>query len=277
MKSLIKIEWLKIKKYPVFWWMLGIVFLTYPSINLMFYKAFSYTPPAESKEAMATGILKAILGEPYAFPEVWHNVAFFSSVFIVIPAILVVMLINNEYTYKTNRQNIIDGWNRKDFVLSKLIDVAIISVAITVVYMLTTIIFGLANDASLVKKIFEKSYYIPLFLLQTFSQLSIAFLCGYFIRKSFLALGAFIIYNLVIENIIVGFLDYYKVPITRFFPFEISDKLIPRPAFFDRFSEDGMANYQKLLDAIPLHIVLTTLLTSGIWYLCFKNYAKKDL
>jgi ABC-2 type transport system permease protein len=27
MLALIKIEWLKIKKYPAFWWMLGIVVL----------------------------------------------------------------------------------------------------------------------------------------------------------------------------------------------------------------------------------------------------------
>ena len=36
----IAIEWLKIKKYPAFWWMLGIVALTYPSINLMFLNVY---------------------------------------------------------------------------------------------------------------------------------------------------------------------------------------------------------------------------------------------
>ena len=40
MLSLIKIEWLKIKKYPAFWWMLVIVALTYPSINLMFLNVY---------------------------------------------------------------------------------------------------------------------------------------------------------------------------------------------------------------------------------------------
>jgi len=40
MQALIKIEWLKIKKYPAFWWMLGIVALTYPGINYMFHHVY---------------------------------------------------------------------------------------------------------------------------------------------------------------------------------------------------------------------------------------------
>jgi ABC-type transport system involved in multi-copper enzyme maturation permease subunit len=132
MKSLIKIEWLKIKKYPVFWWMLGIVALTYPGVNFMFYKIFHFeNSHMEKNEAMATNLLKMLIGDPFTFPEAWHSIAYLSSAFVMVPAILIVMLINNEYTYKTNRQNIIDGLNRKDFILAKLIDVALISLAIS--------------------------------------------------------------------------------------------------------------------------------------------------
>jgi len=71
MLSLIKIEWLKIKKYPAFWWMLVIVALTYPSINLMFLNV--YEEISKGKEMGA--IAKMLLGNPYAFPETWHSVA----------------------------------------------------------------------------------------------------------------------------------------------------------------------------------------------------------
>ncbi|MFK5098226.1 hypothetical protein, partial [Klebsiella pneumoniae] len=76
---------------------------------------------------MANNIAKLLLGNPFVFPEVWQTVAYFSSFFVLLPSILVIMLVTNEYTYKTHRQNIIDGWSRNEFLLSKLIDVAIIS------------------------------------------------------------------------------------------------------------------------------------------------------
>ncbi|KAI9437918.1 hypothetical protein F5148DRAFT_1294067 [Russula earlei] len=129
--ELIKIEWLKIKKYPAFWWMLGIVALTYPGINLMFYNIFL---TITTRKDMTGAIAKQLIGNPFAFPEVWHSVAFFSSIFVVIPAILVIMIITNEYQYRTHRQNIIDGWSRNQFMTSKMMDVAIITVVVTIAY-----------------------------------------------------------------------------------------------------------------------------------------------
>ena len=275
MKSLIKIEWLKIKKYPVFWWMIGIVALTYPGINLMFYGI--YRTMTDTKDAMTNGIFKMLIGEPFAFPEAWHSIAYFSSAFVMVPAILVIMLINNEYSYKTNRQNIIDGWSRKDFVLSKLIDVAIIALAITLIYTVTTTGFALVNDASSMSRFAEQLYYIPLFFLQTFSQLSLAFLAGFFIKKSFLAIGIFLIYYVIVENMIVSGFSYYNIFIYKYLPFELSDRMIPPAAFIGKFGPDGVTKYKATLNAIPLHVALTLIFTAGVWVLCFKNYKKRDL
>ena len=69
--------------------MLGIVALTYPSINLMFLKVYEDITKGKDTGAIA----KMLLGNPYSFPETWHTVAFLSSVFIMIPAILVIMLV----------------------------------------------------------------------------------------------------------------------------------------------------------------------------------------
>ncbi|KAF0237319.1 MAG: hypothetical protein FD183_1561 [Chitinophagaceae bacterium] len=131
MLDLLKIEWLKIKKYPAFWWMLVIVFLTYPGINIMFLNIYGHV--TKGKE-MANNIAKLLLGNPFAFPETWHTVAYFSSFFVLLPSILVIMLVTNEYNYKTHRQNIIDGWSRSQFITSKLMDVAIISFVVMIAY-----------------------------------------------------------------------------------------------------------------------------------------------
>lgn len=274
MLSLIKIEWLKIKKYPAFWWMLVIVALTYPSINLMFLNVYEEISTGKEMGAIA----KMLLGNPYAFPETWHSVAFFSSFFIVLPAILVIMLITNEYNYRTHRQNIIDGWSRDNFITSKLCDVLIISTIITIVYAIVAAGYGFYTDSKTFYRWAEQLEYIPLFYLQTFAQLTLAFLLGYLIKKAFIALGIYFFQYLIIENIGVSWFKY-KVgnDLGRFFPFEISDRIVPPPAFIGNFGKDAKAGYEKAVAAVPEHVIMTIILTAAIWFICYRVHKKRDL
>ena len=41
MKNLFHTEWLKIKNYRAFWWVMGITALTYPGINYIFLKVYN--------------------------------------------------------------------------------------------------------------------------------------------------------------------------------------------------------------------------------------------
>lgn len=272
MLSLIKIEWLKIKKYPAFWWMLGIVALTYPGVNTMFY--YIYLDIANGKD-MARNVAKMLLGNPFAFPETWHSVAYFSSFFILLPSILVIMMVTNEYTFRTHRQNIIDGWSRKQYITSKFCDVLIISLVATIIYMLVALFFGLYSDSVSTYAWSQQLQYIPLFFLQTFAQLSIAFLLGYLVKKAFIALGIFLFYYLVIENIAVGWLTFkIKTELGRFLPFEISDRLIPRPAFLGKLDQAG---YDRAIRLIPEHVAYTIILTAIIWMICYRVHKKRDL
>jgi ABC-2 type transport system permease protein len=274
MFSLIKIEWLKIKKYPAFWWMLGIVALTYPGLNGMFYYAYK---EATSGKEMINNAAKLLLGNPFSFPETWHSVAYFSSIFVLLPSILVIMLVTNEYTYKTHRQNVIDGWSRVQFITSKLFDVLIVSLVATTLYVLVAAGYGLYADNSSWNQWADQLQYIPLFLLQTFAQLSIAFLLGYLVKKAFIALGIFLFYYVILENIAVEYSRWKLNDVGRFLPFEISDRLIPRPAFFSRFGKDAKASYDHAISMIPQHIVFTLLLTAIIWVICFAIHKKRDL
>ena len=273
MLTLIKIEWLKIKKYPAFWWMLLIVMLTYPGINLMFYKGYVN---ATSRKGIGD-IAKTLLGNPFEFPETWHSVAYFSSFFILLPAILVIMLVTNEYNFRTHRQNIIDGWSRQQYITSKLFDVLIVSVIVTLVYIAVSIFLGIYVDNGTMYSWKQQLQYIPLFLLQTFSQLSIAFLMGYLIKKAFIALGLFLFYYMIIENIAATYAKFKLNDIGRFLPFEISDRLIPSPAFFGRFGKDMKDGYEKALSAVPEHVVYTLILTTGIWLICYAVHKRRDL
>jgi ABC-2 type transport system permease protein len=271
MTSLIKTEWLKIRKYPAFWGMAAIVALSYPGINYMFFGAFRNL--LEHGKPKATMVLKMLLGNPFTFPEVWHTVAYASSIFVFIPSIVVIMFITNEYTYKTHRQNIIDGWSRNQFMSGKLIDVLIISLVTTVMFSIVAIAIGYINIAEGSKNIWEQSNYIGLFFLQTLSQLSIAFLIAFLFRKAFIGLGVFLFYKIV-EKILVLIAMFKANDAGRFLPFEISNRLIPSPAFLGKLDEES---YKKSLALINQHIVYTIILLAITWTICFWLNKRRDL
>lgn len=272
MLQIVKTEWLKIKKYPAFWWVMGITALTYPGVNSMF--LYEYRDLVDKKNA-AGQVVKALLGNPFAMPESWKTVAYFSSIFVFIPAIVIIMLVTNEYTYKTNRQNIIDGWSRKDFMIGKLIDVVILSLIVTALYTVVAIVIGIINTGPEVTDRWKMIYYIGLFAMQTFSQLSLAFMVGLLVRKSFIALAIFAFYFIMAEPIAVNLIRVkLHSHIGYYFPLEISHRLIPRPAFFGRFDEKA---YQETLDAVKYHVGYTILLVILTWAFCFWINKRRDL
>ena len=271
MTSLIRTEWLKMKKYNAFWWIIGVTALSYPGINYMFYKIYENITTTPSN---AMDIAKAALGNPFAFPEVWRTTAFFSSCFVFIPAVVIIMLVCNEYTFRTHRQNVIDGWSRSQFITSKLLDVLMVSLMITIIYAAVALVTGFANQTRLIHDTWSQAYYIGLFGLQTFAQLSIAFLLGFLIKKAFLALGLFLFYFIVVENILYNVLDWYHIKAANYLPLEISDKIIPRPAFSGKLN---MEAYQKSLDVVPQYVILTIILTAVIWAICYRVNNKRDL
>jgi ABC-2 type transport system permease protein len=271
MTTLIRTEWLKMRKYNAFWWILGITALSYPGINYIFYLGYQNII---EKPSQASQYAKLLLGSPFSFPEVWHTVAYFSSWFVFIPAVIIIMFISNEYSFKTHRQNIIDGWSRKQFVTSKLMDVLIISLIITLLYTIVCLVTGFANQERLISNTWGKAYFIGLFALQTFAQLSIAFLIGFLVKKAFLALGIFLFYFIILENLIVGLFEWKHSPIGHYMPIEISDRLVPPPAFI-RLGD--IETYQRSIDGIKLHLLLTVILTAIIWAICYRVNNRRDL
>lgn len=272
MFHLVRTEWLKIKNYRAFWLVLAITALTYPGINYMFLKIYQEVVTQEN----TTGeIVKALIGNPFSFPEVWRTVAFFSSLFVFIPAIVIIMLITNEYTYKTYRQNIIDGWSRTEFMVAKLIDVLLLSLMVTGIYMVVSIVMGIFNTTDNSVNKWELSYYVGLFALQTFAQLSFAFMVGFLVRKAFIALAIFAFYGIIVENIVSKILEFkVKTDLHKFLPLEISGKLLPKPAFLAKFNEKA---YQVALKDVNIHILYTFIFLVVLWGFCFWLNKKRDL
>ncbi len=269
MSNLIKTEWLKIKKYPAFWWMLLIVALAYPGMNYAIY-VNGYKDQLNDE---TMGPILQMLANPFTFPDVWQTVAFISSMFVFLPSIVVIMFITNEYSYKTSRQNIIDGWSRSNFMLAKLIDVLIISVVVTILYAVTAFIIGNVNAGSDAANPLQGTRYIALFWLQQFAQLSIALLIALLVRRAFLALGIFLFYFFPLEPILVAVLKKHANGIGDYLPLQISDRLIPFPRWVIRDENE----WSELLRLSNLHIFYTVGLLLLTWAICFRINKTRDL
>jgi ABC-2 type transport system permease protein len=271
MTHLLKTEWLKIRKYKAFWWLMALTILSYPGINFIFYQIYKEILQNETQLAK---MAKMLIGSPFAFPDVWHTEAYGSSIFVFIPAVLVIMFITNEYTFKTHRQNVIDGWSRSEFLTGKMLNVIIISLLITALYIIVCVTTGLFNNSDSTAGIFSGIGFAGRFALQTFAQLSIAFLIGFLIRKAFISLGVFIFYFLIFEPILVQYGKVKLNDVFRYMPLEVSDRIIPLPAFLGRFNQES---YNKALSQVNTHIILTIGLTALIWWICYRINNKRDL
>ena len=269
MTNLLKTEWLKIKRYPAFWWMVGIIALTYPGINYLIYKVLYVNQLNDER----MGLILRQLRNPFTFPDIWHSAAYISSWFIFIPSIIVIMFITNEYTYKTHRQNIIDGWSRREFMLAKMIDLLIICVLITVIYMIVALVIGYVNFDQGSGEVWAGTKYIGLFFLQTFSQLSIAFLIAFLLKRAFVALGVFLFYYVILEPVLVALGREWANDMGRFMPLEISDRMLPIPRFFVANEDE----WSRLNVQSTTHVYYTVLLLILTWGLCFWMNSKRDL
>ncbi len=276
LSNLIKTEWLKLRNYRAFWLLLAVTAISYPGINGIAYYGYMDSIDARTQSGK---LVKMLLGNPFAFPQSFHTTAYLSSFFTFIPAIVVIMLITNEYMFKTHRQNIIDGWEKSTFIAGKFISVVLVTLIVTFFYLAVASVIGTIATADIDQaKMLEKSHYIGLFSLQVFCQLSIAFLLGLLIRKAFIAYGVYIFYSFILENILSGFFRMkskkWGMDYGHYLPFEISDRLIPLPPFIGRFNE---ADNKLAIAAIDKHVLYTLVLTAFVWLLSFYIFKKRDL
>jgi hypothetical protein len=214
---------MKIRLYRTFWILLGIIVVSIPAFSYMWYNILGNSFP-KGKGG------RSLLGSPFSFPDGWHTITWLSSLLFILPAILIITLTTNEFTFKTHRQNIIDGWSRSQFIGVKLIGVFLLSVLSTVVVMLTVLGFGyLGSKGGAHVSVWEGSRFLFFYFVQVLSYSMIAYVLSVLIKRSGLAIALFLIYMLV-EQVLVAILDnVYHLSFGKYFPEETTDRLIPFP------------------------------------------------
>jgi ABC-2 type transport system permease protein len=251
MLHLLKIEWLKIKGYKTFWVLTTLFLVSIAGLN---YFVFNIKQNISSGSAQAN----AIIGSPFDFPNVWHTVTYFSSFLLFIPGLMIITSITNEYTYKTHRQNIIDGWSRGQFIHVKIAMILIVSILSTLFVFLTAMFFGFfaGSTFSLVKIEFIGYYFI-----QAMSYSMLALLLSVLIKRSGLSIGLFFLYSFIIENFVgallnnMGGIKSVSGP-GDYLPLNTTDNLIPFPFFRNivRFGEPPSLYVLLALSAVYLFL-----------------------
>lgn len=217
MLHLLKIEWLKLKNYRTFWILSTLYILSIFGFNYIVYLIYSDKPPE---------VDQLIREAPYQFPYVWQTISYFSSFLTVMPGLILIIMLTNEFAFKTHRQNVIDGLSRMQFISVKMMMAVCIALISSVVVFLAALIFGLTNGSDLS---FENIGYIVHFFLQTLSYLAVALIISLIARRSGISIGIFFLYMLIFDELIAALLKKYVGQIGYYLPLETNDVLISFP------------------------------------------------
>lgn len=207
----------------------------------------------------------------YAFPYVWHNLAFLGGFLKIFLALIILYFVTSEFSNKTIRQNIMNGMSRSQFIVSKLLFVALLSLFSALVLLFSGFVLGMIHTEEVTFQLMtDKAAFIAAYFLEVFTFGVMAMLLGFLIHKPILSIGALAVYYYIAEPILSVVLPERIVP---FLPVEAMGNLIdmPNTALMKMFGVN-FRDYISLQDAIIC--VVYSLLFVGLIFLV---YRKKDL
>ncbi|KUG07662.1 ABC transporter permease [Solirubrum puertoriconensis] len=164
----------------------------------------------------------------YALPGMWAKLAYIAGYFSLLPAFLLIMVITDEFQYRTFRQQLIDGTSREQLLLDKLMVALLLTLWGMLSVLIAGVFFGLTRnpDATLANVFGGAAEPLLLYGLQLLGYLSIAALLALLIRKSTPAIVALLLYVWVAERLVRYFLPD---AVDRFLPIKAMDMLTPSP------------------------------------------------
>jgi ABC-2 type transport system permease protein len=267
MLHLLKIDLKKMTSYRTFWIVCGLYFLTLgfaAASGMEFLKWIASFVEGFDQEINIDRI------PLYHFPDVWLNLIWSSGLLKVVLAIMVVISITNEFTYRTLRQNIIDGLSRGEFLLSKILTNALLSAMSVAMIFIIGLITGLIYSPSVeFDKIFTDLEFFPAYFLEIFFFLSYALMLGIVIQRSGLTI-ILLLLSKMIEVIITANIDDYVPWMIPFFPLQSIWNMIELP--FTRYA------FQEIKDYLTVGSVLIVLGWTFIFnYFSYWKLSKADI
>lgn len=246
-----QLEWLKLRNYKVFWILLGMYLLALVIITSFggFFLEWLKTQGADFN-----GIDPTIL-PIYDFPDIWQNTTYLASFIKVILGFIVIISVNNDLSYLTLRQNVIDGISKREFIISKLMLILFLAV-ISILFLFTAglingAIYSHVNGAAF---IFDELEFIAAYGYEIIVFCSLAFLLTILIKKTGFVIIVLCLYTLMFEPIASGILEYnsyfqgtFWSELVHYFPIKTLHNLIPIP--YPKYI------FREIVDDVPLSAV----------------------
>lgn len=265
MLNLLKIEFKKIIPYTTFWVITGLVFALIPAVFYGIGQIEIQGAPFNMKKM-------------FNFPSIWNNLTYLASWFNLLIGMIIVILVCNEFSFKTFRQHVIDGQSKSDFIVAKILLMVCFAAFSTLYLFIIGALFGFATtpgDAGL----FENIHYLGVYFIQALGYMSIALLIATLIRSTALSIIIFML-SILIESIIQVF-----VPgnIEKYFPMEIIANLTPNPLVSNMMPDMSQlppgTEIPPMFEQMPLSttIFVATIYILVIWAATYFMLTKKDI
>jgi ABC-2 type transport system permease protein len=227
----------------------------------------------------------------FNFPYIWHFNTYVAAILKFFLLLVIVSMMANEYSYKTLKQNLIDGLSKKEFILSKFYTVIIFALVSTLFVFIVSLILGFAySDYDEFAIIITDLQYLFAFFLKLVGFFSMGLFFGILVKRSAFAVGGMVVW-FFIESIFKGYLFWsFKASenttekvdgIMQFLPFEAMGNLIKEP--FSRLGAvKSIANqigetFTKSYDVEFSDIAIVSAWTFIFIYLSFILLKKRDL
>ena len=275
--KLLNIEFYKIKHHRLSKFLISAYFLLLTSIALI----------ASIKFHLGNKEIHLAEQGIFNFPFIWHFNTYIADIFTFFLAIIIVSMITNEYTYRTIKQNLIDGLSKKDFLFSKIYFIIVLSSIATLFVFIISLILGLIySDYTSIGIITSQIYFLIAFFLKLLGIFSFILFTGILFKRSAFAIG-FLFVWMFIEAIIYGILRWKlfskKIAdiIIQFFPYNSLKNLLPQP--FTRLSvvknigKSVGQNIDKFNGIGIEHFIIVILWILILNYLSYIILKKRDL
>jgi len=226
----------------------------------------------------------------FNFPYIWHFNTYVAAILKFFLLLVIVSMMSDEYSYKTLKQNLIDGLSKKEFILSKFYTVIVFSITSTLFVFLISLTLGLVysdyNEFSIIVTDLE---YLIAFFIKLVGFFSMGLFFGILVKRSAFAVGTMVVW-FIGEGIFKGYLFWvYRAAestsksvdfIMQFLPGEAISNLIKQP--FSRLGAvKTLANSMgKTFDKSEVEfgsIFIVLVWTAIFIYLSYVLLKKRDL
>lgn len=231
------------------------------------------------------GFFTLELGElgVFNFPIIWHITTFFSALFKFFFAIVVVSMIGNEYSNKTLKQNLIDGLNKKEFILSKFYVIIFFSLISTIIIFILSLVLGLIYSSyDEFHIIIQEMEFLIAYFVKLVGFFSFCLFLGVLAKRSGFAL-AFLFTDLILEWVVLGIITWkgnYELAqkVQDFLPLTSMSNLIKQP--FQRIAMTKFPGNSDIIYDYSVHfesVLIVILWTVFFVYSSYKLLKKRDL